>query len=63
MERFSNWLNSYTKSFNIKQRRRGGLFADYLKRTIIEDKHQLKASLMEIHAYPLNKGLCHNIHE
>jgi putative transposase len=33
MERFSNYLNSYSKAFNIKHQRKGALFMDYLKRS------------------------------
>jgi REP element-mobilizing transposase RayT len=32
-ERFSNWLNSYTKSFNKVYKRRGSLFLDRIKRS------------------------------
>jgi hypothetical protein len=32
MERFSNWLNAYTKAFNKMHGRSGALFNDYLKR-------------------------------
>ena len=63
MERFSNWLNSYTKSFNIKQQRKGGLFADYLKREIVEDGQQIKSKLIEIHTSPLHNGLCNKLQD
>ena len=33
MERFSNFLNSYTKAFNKVNNRKGSLFMDYLKRS------------------------------
>lgn len=33
MERFSNCLNSYTKSFNKVNSRKGSLFMDYMKRS------------------------------
>jgi len=33
MERFSNCLNSYTKSFNKVNGRKGALFVDYMKRS------------------------------
>ena len=36
MERFSNFLNSYTKSFNKVNDRKGALFMDYLKRSSLE---------------------------
>jgi hypothetical protein len=35
MERFSNFLNSYTKAFNKINKRKGALFMDYLKRSIV----------------------------
>ncbi len=44
MERFSNFLNSYTKSFNKANNRKGALFMDYLKRSVVKQRnrfHQL----------------------
>ena len=35
MERFSNFLNSYSKAFNKVYKRKGALFMDYLKRSTV----------------------------
>ncbi len=49
MERFGNLLNSYTKSFNKKNNRRGGLFIDRMRRVEILDDPQLGAIIFYIH--------------
>ena len=36
MKRFSNLFNSYAKAFNLKNKRRGALFMDYMRR--VEEK-------------------------
>lgn len=41
MERFSNFLNSYAKSFNKMYRRKGSLFIDYLKRSKVQNEGDL----------------------
>src|SRR6478609_6127388 len=43
MERFSNSLNSYTKAFNKVYQRKGSLFIDYLKRSVVKDEDDLAA--------------------
>jgi putative transposase len=57
MERFSNWLNGYTKAFNIQQKRKGALFIDYLRRVEIERDSQYSATLFYIHKNPVHHGL------
>lgn len=42
MQQFSNFFNCYTKSFNKKFNRKGALFIDYLKRTLIDSDDYLK---------------------
>lgn len=49
MERFGNLLNSYTKSFNKRNKRRGGLFIDTMRRVDITDDAQLGAIIFYIH--------------
>jgi putative transposase len=49
MERFGNLLNSYTKSFNKGNKRRGGLFIDTMRRVEITDDAQLGAIIFYIH--------------
>ena len=49
MERFSNFLNSYTKSFNKAYNRKGALFMDYLKRTQVNTGGDLTSLVWYIH--------------
>ncbi|MBC7914597.1 MAG: hypothetical protein H7Y07_10815 [Pyrinomonadaceae bacterium] len=63
MQSFSNFLNSYTKSFNKAFNRKGGLFIDYLKRVEINSNEQLRATLFYIHKNPVHHGLCKNIND
>lgn len=58
MERFSNFLNSYTKSFNKVYNRKGALFMDYLRRVEVLDDHQFSATLFYIHKNPVHHGYC-----
>lgn len=61
MERFSNWLNGYTKAFNIRYKRKGVLFIDYLRRVEIRKDDQLTATLFYIHKNPVHHGLVESI--
>ncbi len=61
MERFSNWLNSYTKAFNKKYSRKGGLFMNYLRRVEINRDSQLSATIFYIHKNPVHHGLVQSI--
>ena len=58
MERFSNMLNSYSKSFNKKYNRKGSLFMDYMRRVEIESVRQMKATVFYIHKNPVHHGYC-----
>jgi putative transposase len=58
MERFSNLLNSYTKSFNKRYHRKGGLFIDYLRRVEIKTDAQFGACIFYIHKNPVHHGYC-----
>ena len=58
MQHFSNLLNSYTKSFNIRNSRKGALFMDYLRRVQIKTDEQFFATLFYIHKNPVHHGLC-----
>ena len=49
MERFGNLLNSYTKSFNKRNKRKGSLFIDTMRRVEIADDAQLGAIIFYIH--------------
>jgi putative transposase len=36
-QQFSNWFNGYTKAFNKMYDRKGSLFMDFMKRSLVED--------------------------
>jgi putative transposase len=63
MERFSNWLNSYTKAFNKVNCRKGGLFMDYTKRQQINNDTSFGKLVHYIHANPVHHGYCKQIEE
>jgi len=54
MQQFSNFFNCYTKSFNKKFNRKGALFIDYLKRTLIDTDDYLKNIVLYIHQNPIH---------
>jgi REP element-mobilizing transposase RayT len=56
MERFSNLLNSYTKMFNIRYDRKGGLFIDYLKRDKVESDSDFTTYVWYIHNNAVHHG-------
>jgi REP element-mobilizing transposase RayT len=62
LERFSNWLNGYTKSFNNLYKRKGSLFIDYIRRVEIEDDGQFSAIIFYIHKNPVHHGLTKDLH-
>ncbi len=61
MQHFSNLLNSYTKSFNNRNSRKGALFMDYLRRLQIKTDEQFFATLFYIHKNPVHHGVCKNM--
>lgn len=63
MRQFSKLLNSYAKSFNVVQSRKGALFMDYLKRVKVETDRQLAATAFYIHKNPVHHGYCNSIEE
>ena len=63
MERFSNWLNSYTKAFNKTYDRKGSLFIDYLSRAEIQNKKQIAATTFYIHKNPVHHAFCKSMEE
>lgn len=58
MQRFSNLLNSYTKSFNRRYGRKGALFMDYLRRVQVNSDAQYTATVFYIHKNPVHHGYC-----
>lgn len=63
MEQFSNWLNGYTKAFNKKYKRKGGLFIDYLKRSEASDEGSLTSFIFYVHKNAVHHGLTNRIGE
>jgi putative transposase len=63
MERVSNLLNSYTKSYNKMYNRKGSLFIDYCRRVAIEDGPQFGATIFYIHKNPVHHGYCKNMED
>ena len=61
MERFSNFLNSYTKAFNKRYCRKGSLFLDYIRRVDIERDSQFSNCIFYIHKNPVHHGLTMSI--
>ena len=61
MERFSNWLNGYTKAFNKLHHRRGGLFMDYLKRSRADTNADLIAFIFYTHKNAVHHGITNQI--
>jgi putative transposase len=61
MERFSNWLNGYTKAFNKMYDRKGSLFMDYLKRVEAASDSDLTNFIWYIHKNAVHHGLVKNI--
>jgi len=61
MEQFSNWLNSYTKAYNKRFRRKGALFMDYLKRSRVEKESDFASFVFYIHKNAVQHSLCKQI--
>jgi len=58
MQQFSNFFNSYTKSFNKRYFRKGALFMDYIRRTLISDDEYLRNMILYIHQNPIHHKFC-----
>ncbi|HMK05283.1 MAG TPA: hypothetical protein VK489_13865 [Ferruginibacter sp.] len=61
MEQFSNWLNGYAKAFNKMYDRKGALFLDYLKRSVVEKDSDLTSFIFYIHKNAVHHGICKTI--
>lgn len=61
MERFSNFLNSYAKSFNKMYGRKGSLFIDYLKRSKVENDGDLTSYIFYTHKNAVHHGYTSHI--
>ena len=61
MKRFSNLFNSYAKSFNKKNNRKGALFMDYMRRVEVNSDAQYSATVFYIHKNAVHHGYCKDI--
>jgi REP element-mobilizing transposase RayT len=61
MEQYSNFFNSYTKSFNKVYNRKGKLFMDHLKRKQIDDAGYYTKIIQYIHFNPIKHGLTNSV--
>ena len=61
MEQFSNWLNGYTKAFNKMYNRKGALFMDYIKRSIVSEDSDFTSYIFYIHKNATHHNLCDKI--
>ncbi|MCP9751979.1 hypothetical protein [Ferruginibacter sp. HRS2-29] len=63
IRQFSNFLNSYAKSFNKKYERSGSLFMNHLKRARVETDRQFTATLFYVHKNAVHHGYVKNIED
>ena len=63
MQQFSNLLNSYTKSFNKRNKRKGALFMDYLRRVEVTTDAQYSSTVFYIHKNAVHHGYCKAIQD
>lgn len=58
MQQFSNFFNCYTKSYNKRFNRKGALFIDYLRRTLVSEDDYLRNLVLYIHQNPIHHNCC-----
>lgn len=58
MQQLSNFLNSYAKSFNKQNNRKGALFLDFTRRKEIKDQFYFSKLINYIHQNPVHHGFC-----
>jgi hypothetical protein len=61
MERFSNFLNSYTKSYNKVYKRTGALFIGYLKRNVADSDSTFTGFVWYIHKNAVHHRLSNKV--
>lgn len=61
MQQFSNWLNCYAKAFNKMYDRKGSLFIDYIKRSVVKNESDMASFIFYIHKNAVHHGLCKRI--
>ncbi len=57
IKKFSNFFNSYAKSFNKQQGRKGSLFMHSFRRKMVKDQLYLRKLIHYIHRNPVEAGL------
>ena len=62
-QQFSNFFNSYTKSFNKQNNRKGSLFLDNFNRKNIDTENYLKRIIIYIHQNPVNHGFSEHVNK
>ena len=62
-QRFSNFFNSYSKSFNMKYNRKGSLFLRPFKRIVIDTDSYFTQMVSYIHRNPIHHGYVQHINE
>ncbi|WP_316739805.1 hypothetical protein [Pedobacter aquatilis] len=58
MQKLSNFLNSYAKAFNKQNNRKGALFLDFTKRSLINDESYFTKIINYIHQNPVHHQFC-----
>ena len=61
MERFSNFLNGYTKAYNKMYERKGALFLDFLKRSKANNDADFSAFVFYVHKNAVHHGYTKHI--
>lgn len=61
MEQFSNWANAYVKAFNKMYNRKGGLFIDYMKRSLMQNDSDFTSYVFYVHKNAVHHGLTKKI--
>ncbi|MBX2934141.1 MAG: hypothetical protein KF825_07835 [Ferruginibacter sp.] len=61
MEQFSNWANGYVKAFNKMYNRKGGLFIDYMKRSLMQNDSDFTSYIFYVHKNAVHHGLTKKI--
>lgn len=61
MERFSNFLNCYAKSFNKVNWRKGSLFMNYMKRSVVNQSDDLTNYIWYIHKNAVHHRLTREV--
>ncbi|MCH2042794.1 MAG: hypothetical protein MK212_01535 [Saprospiraceae bacterium] len=55
-QQFSNFFNAYSKAYNKYYKRRGSLFINRFKRTVVDTKYYFLNTLKYIHRNPIRHG-------